>query len=115
MEQNTVQSIIDALADMAARKLPIDPNMQIEAAAKINVLLQGELEKLAEMESVLAKMRAHYLEEGKSVSHAKAMVEASDEFLAYRKQDALVKTAQEQIRTSKKHAGLLSDMMRGGL
>jgi hypothetical protein len=114
-ERNSVQSIIDALAKMAAEKKPIDPQMQMEAASKINVLMQGEMEKLALLENQLAKMRNAYLIDGKSSAYAKSMVEGTDEYLAWRIQDALVKTGIEQIRTSKKHAGLLSDLMRNNL
>lgn len=115
MNENTVASIMEALEGMARRKEVIDPETWLSAAAKINVLLQGEVEAKNVMEHNLAKQKATYLADGKSVAYAKSMIEAEEGYLLYRNQVSLIDRALETIRIAKKNAGLASDLMRSGM
>lgn len=115
MDQNSVQSIIDALAGMAERKEVIPPQTWMEAASKINVLLQGEQEKKYEMEHHLAQIKAEILGEGRTSAFAKSMVEATTDYLDYKKHTALIERAKETILLAKKNAQLASDLMRNQL
>jgi hypothetical protein len=107
---NTATSIMEALAGMSERKEPIQGHLWLEAAMKLNALLQNEQEHKYEIESRLNKMRAAYLEEGKSAAYARGMIEAQDEWLEYKKLTALIERAIETIRLAKKNATMAQDL-----
>lgn len=115
MEESTVKSILGTLAKWASERRSIDPQTYMEAASKLNSLLQGEVEILIDLESELAKVKRLYLEEGKSVAYAKSMIEATEGYNMYKKQKAMIDTAKEQILLAKKNASLSSDLMRNQL
>jgi hypothetical protein len=110
---NTVTSIMDALAKMAEQKEPIHGHVWLEAAMKLNALLQGEQERKYEIESRLNKMRAVYLEDGKTAAFARGMIEAQDEWLEHKKISALIERAIETIRLAKKNATLAQELEKG--
>lgn len=112
---NTAQSIMDALQSMAERKEPIAPQMWMEAAGKINVLLQTEQDKLAEMEHILANMRKELISAGQTSSATKMIIEAEPLYLECRKQKGLIDRAVETIRIAKKNATLASELIRNNL
>lgn len=112
---NSVQSILDALAKMAEKKEVISAQMYMEAASKINALLQNEVDKKSEMEYELAKVKAEYVQDGKSVAYAKTMIESIPLYLEYKKQVSLIDRAKETILIAKKNAQLSSDLIRNGL
>lgn len=110
---NTLESIMEALEDMATRKEPIAPHLYLEGAVKLNALLQNTIERKYEIESRLNKMRAAYLEEGKTAAFAKGMIEAQDEWLEHKKLSALIERALETIKLAKKYSTLSIEMERG--
>lgn len=112
---NTAQSIMDALQSMAERKEPIAPQMWMEAAGKINVLLQDEQDKLAEAEHVLAIKRAELIGAGQTSAATKILIEADPMYLECRKQKGLIDRAVETIRIAKKNATLASELIRNNL
>lgn len=115
MEGNTVRKILDTLAKWAAEKRSIDPQTWMDAASKLNVLLQAESETLVDLKLAMAKLRAAYMEAGDTAAKARAKVEAMDEWAALQKQQALIDRAKEAILLAKKSASLASDMMRHSL
>lgn len=115
MTESTVGTIMETLEQWAREKRPVSPQEWLEAASKLNVLLQNEQERKYVMESLLAKMKAAYLTEGQTAAFAKSMMEASDEWLDYKKQCALVERALETIRLAKGNARLSSELMRHAL
>lgn len=115
MEESTVRSIIDKLAEWAAEKRTIGPNTWMDAASKLNVLLQGEQEKLVDIKLSIAKVRSRLMEDGATAAKAKAQVEAMDEWAEMQKLAALIERALEAILLAKKNATLASEMMRHGL
>lgn len=112
---NSVQSIMDALAEMAARKQVISPQTFMDAAGKINALLQGEQEKLYTLEHELSKLRTEIMEQGKTASFAKQAVESNPLWLECRKQSILIERAKETVLLAKKNATLASELMRHSL
>ena len=112
MEESTVRSIIDKLAEWAAEKRTIGPQVWMDAASKLNVLLQGEQEQLIDRKLSIAKLRAAYMADGDTAAAAKAKVEAMDEWAEMQKQSALIERALEAILLAKKNATLSSEMMR---
>lgn len=109
----TIETITGWLTEQVKSKSPIDPGTWVDAAAKINMLLQDEQEKLFEMEQEVAKIRNIAIESGETVSRAKSRVEATDEYKNARKQKAKIERAIEAIRISKLQARMSSDIMRG--
>lgn len=112
MDENTVRSVIDKLAEWAAEGKTIGPELWMNAASKLNVLLQGEQEQLIDRKLVVGKLRASYMEAGDTAAKAKAKIEAMDEWAELQKQAALIDRALETILLAKKNATLASEMMR---
>lgn len=112
MEESTVRSIIEKLAEWAAEKRTIGPQVWMDAASKLNVLLQGEQEELVDRKLAVAKLRAAYIADGDTAAAAKAKVEAMDEWATLKKQESLIDRALEAILLAKKNASLASDLMR---
>lgn len=115
MPESSVRSILNTLALWASERRTIDPQTYMEAAGKLNSLLQSEVETLIDLRTELAKVKKMYLEEGKSVAYAKSMIEATEGWNMYEKQKALIDTAKEQILLAKKSATLSSELMRNQL
>jgi hypothetical protein len=100
-EKITTDYIISQMHLMVEDKRPIAPSWWIDAAAKLNVLIGDDQDKLYELQSSLAKMKSAYIEEGKTSAAANALIEAEDEFLEMQKLKGKVKQVEEFIRISK--------------
>ena len=98
---NTIDSITEWLTKQIKDGQPISPDVYLEAAASINVLLQGEQEKLFDLEQEIAKARNVLLEADESVAYAKSRVEEMDIYKEARKQKAKIDRAIELIKISK--------------
>lgn len=109
----TIDKIQEWLTKQIEQKLPIDGHTYMDAASKINVLLQGEQEKLFKMEQGVALMRKELLGQGDTVSAAKVIVESSDAYLEARIQKSKIERAIELIRIAKINARTANDIMRG--
>lgn len=109
MTTNTARSIMDRLEKMSEERGTLDWQTFMSGAAKLCALLQTEEDHLAEMEHVLIKMKAAYIEDGKPANKAKLLVEQDDLFLAVMKQRAFVKRCDETIKIAKKFADLSRD------
>ena len=112
---NSVQQVIDFLAETAEKNQVIPPEAYIRGAEKINVLLQVEQDKLYELEQKIAQKRAELVMQGKTSAYAKIVIEATEEYKEARKQKALIERALEVIRLAKTHSRLVSDMARSGM
>lgn len=101
---NTAQSIVAKLQSMAQEQGVIDANMWLQGAMKLRVLLQGEQEKLVDMEREVQILKSIYLSEGDSATAAKIKTETSDVYTAAKKQEVFIKTALDVILLAKKYA-----------
>ncbi len=110
-----MRTIMDKLAEWAAEKRSIGPQVWMDAASKLNVLLQGEVEDLIDKKLTIAKVRSAYMEDGKTAAYARAQVEAMPEWAELQKQAALIDRAKEAILLAKKNATLASELMRNQL
>lgn len=108
----TTETIINWMKEQIENKHPIDSHRYLDAALKLNVLLQGEQEKLFTIEQEVAQLRKVLLEDGKTVSYAKSMIEASDEYKIMKTQKAKIDRAVEFIRLSKQYSRTSSDLMK---
>ncbi len=111
----SADSIMDWFTEQVSQKNPIDPHLWLEGAMKLSVLLQGEQEKLFEMEQEVARLRKVLIEDGKTVAYAKVMIEASDEFRRTRVQKAKIDRGTEFIRLAKIYSRTASDLFKNGL
>ena len=102
----TIDKIIDWLIEQVEKKLPIDTHLWLEASQKMNVLLQGEQEKLFLIEQEVSLLRKTLLEGGKTVAYAKVMVESTNEFKQMKIQKAKIDRCLEMIRIAKLQARL---------
>jgi plasmid replication initiation protein len=110
---STIDSITQWLTDQVEQKQPISPDVWLEASARINVLLQGEQEKLFTMEQQVAIIRGVLLDSDKSVAYAKSKVEESDVYKQARIQKSKIERALELIRIAKLQSRMASEVMRG--
>jgi len=109
---NTVDYIIDWLKDKAERRDILGPSEWLRCALAINVLLQGEEDKLFEIEHSLAKKRQDALAGGSNGVQSRAIIEATDEYLQARKLRAKIDRAKEIIRLSKKYAHTEGELLK---
>ena len=115
MEGSTVKKIIDTLAAWAAERRTIGPQSWMDAASKLNVLLQAEVEKLIDMKLAISNLQAAYMADGDTAAKARVKVEAMDEWAVLQKQQALIDRAKEAILLAKKSATLAMELMRNKL
>ncbi len=109
----TIDTILEWIEKQVQERHPIDGHMYMEIAFKINALLQGEQEKLFEMESEVANMRKLLLEDpNMPVNRSKSLIEASNEFLQAKKQKAKIDRAIELIRLCKQNARIGSEVFK---
>lgn len=110
----TTDIIISTMKQWVEDKHPISPTKWIEASAKLNLLIGDENDKLYELESKIAKERAELLSQDKmTVAKANVLIEATDDYKEYRKQNARIKQIQEFVRISKKQATLSDTEFKG--
>jgi len=112
---NSFQKIIDRFRELALRNEVVDPSQWMNGAMKLNVLLEQEVEKLIELEFVVAQKRKELLEKGNNATYTKMMIEASEEYREVQIKKAQIKNASEIVLLAKKYAQLASDQMRSGL
>lgn len=105
--------IINWLTEQVVNKQPVSPSVWVESAVKLNMLIGDEQAKLFQLGQNVANMKKLLLESNESVSRAKTLVEASDEYRQYCTQKAKIERAIELIRLSKVMARMSSDEIKG--
>lgn len=103
----TTDTIISFLQERVTNKEPIAPNMWMDAAMKLNVLLGDESDILFDLQQKVAEQKIKYSlsNDGKrNVSQAKMLIEATDIYKQMRKQEAKIERIIEFIRLSKVQA-----------
>lgn len=111
----TADSILEWMKEQATQKVPINPLRWLEAAMKLTILSSDEADKLIELESKVAELRAILLEQHGAAAKAKVHVESSPIFKELRTQQSKCKRIEEMVRLSKKFAQLKSDELRNNL
>lgn len=97
---------------MVEDKRPIHPSWWIDAAAKLNVLIGDEHDKLYDLEHIIAITRAGHIQDGDTAAAAKIKVEAMTEHREMQGQKGKIKQIEEFIRISKIRARLKDEEMR---
>lgn len=109
----TTDTILQYLKEAIESKTPISPHTWLDAAMKLNLLLQDESSKLYVAEQECAKMRAELVESGKTAASAKITIEASNEYRYAREQKAKIERVIEAIRLAKVQSRIASDELKG--
>lgn len=99
----TADTILDFLVSAVESKRMLNPELWLDSAAKLNVLIGKERITLEDMRQVVAKKKLEYLTstEKRNVSEAKLRVEATDEYRDMKKQEAKCDQIEEFIRVAK--------------
>ena len=111
----TSDLIIQTLKGWVETKTPIAPQTYLDAALKLNILIQGEMDKITELEQKCAEIEIRTIEQGKSSVEAKTRLKTHTEWMDYKKQEGKVKQIQEYIRIAKKYANIINDQLNSGL
>jgi hypothetical protein len=109
---NTARGIVQVLTEMAEKRGDIDAHFWLQAAMKLRVLLQGEQEKLVDMEREVQILKAEHLQKGDSAASAKIKTETSDIFVEKEKQEVFIKTALDLVLLAKKYATTESEIYK---
>lgn len=104
----TIDFIIEQMKEWIEDKQIIGPDVWLNAAQKLNVLLSDEHDKLFRLQQIVANKRIDFLQEDdkRNVSKAKMYVEASDDYREMKEQEAKCKRVEEFIRLAKIQARL---------
>ena len=109
----TINTIINYLKNQIENKIPMSPATYVDAAAKLNVLLSDEHEKLFDLQQKVAQMKADRIQAGETSSKAVILVEATDEHRECQSQKAFKGRIIEFIRISKLQARMKQEEFRG--
>ena len=109
---NTAKSIVSQLQKMAEQPGVIDAETWLRAAMELRVLLQGEQEKLVDLERHIQVKKRSFLDAGESATSAKIKAESSDSYVEMRKQEVFIKTALDVVLLAKKYATTETDIFK---
>lgn len=101
MEKVTIDSIIGILIEWTENKVPINPELWIDAGLKLNLLKEPLMGRIIALQNSLANKRVTLLEQGKSVAFARTVLEADNEYSECELLKARIKMIEEQIRLAK--------------
>lgn len=113
MDQVTIDTIISYFDEQIRNKQPIAPHLWLDAAQKINILLEDEQDKLFDLEQAISTQKRICIERGDSVAKAKVIVESSDVFKDARKQKARIDRLVEFGRLAKQYSRTGNNIMSG--
>lgn len=113
MEKRTLETVLRDIGYMVENKIPVGPEQWLQAAQFLNLFIEGETNKLYDLQHKVNNFRLNTLPVCKSVAEAKLRTEATDDYRDMKKQEARVEQVIEFIRISKKQAGLASDVLKG--
>jgi hypothetical protein len=102
----TTDTILGFLKDEVQSKRALNPDIWLDSAFKLNLLLADEHTELENLRLLIAKKKLSILErqEKRNVSAADLEIEASEEHRAYKLQEHKVGRIEEFIKIAKKNA-----------
>lgn len=111
--KTTVNLIINTMKGYVENKQPVSPDVWIESAAKLNLLIGDEHDKLFDLQQKVAQLKSEKILDGMPVSQAKILIEATDIYREAQKQKAIISQVEEFIRIAKIRARLLNEEFKG--
>lgn len=110
-EINT-DNILAKLQTFVKDKVQLDAHTWVDTAQKLNVLIGEEHDNLFMLEQKVAQEKVKLLGDGKTVAHAKVVLEATDLYREMQQQRAKIKQIEEMIRIAKIQARLKDNEYR---
>lgn len=105
--------VIDKLQKWVREGVPIPPGLWVDEAMKLLSFYGEQSDKLAELESEVAKSKWQYKKENScSDAEAESYKRTLDCFKNFKKQEGTLKMLDEYIRLAKKRATLANDEMK---
>lgn len=103
MELITSTTILTYIKECVQNKVALDPDVWLDGAAKLNIFLSDEFDKLAESKQKVAIIKLSFLEgsEKKNVSEARLRTEATEEYKEMKKLESRCGIIEEYIRIAK--------------
>ena len=106
----TCATIINWLIEQVENKYPISPQLWLDSATKLNVLLGNETEFLYRLEAICHQKRSDYMQvPDMTSSKAEILVKAMPEYTQAKIQKAKIDQILEHIKLAKKQATLLQE------
>lgn len=109
-ETRTTDSVLESLKLAVENKVQFNPNIWIEGAQMLSILMGDEQDALFELQQKVAEAKVQYITDGDSVAFAKVKVEATDEYKKMQQQKAKCERIEEMIRVAKIRARLSGGM-----
>lgn len=99
----TSDTIIEYLKEAVEQKKNLNPNIWIDAALKLNLLLGDDIAVLYDLQKKVAEIKLNFLSqsEKRNVSEAKMRVETTEEYREMKLQESKCKRIEEFIRLAK--------------
>jgi hypothetical protein len=94
-------TILNSIKEAVEAKRQLNPDIWLDAAFKLNVLIGDENDVLLTRQQEVAKKKLEFLTAGDTVAAAKLKVEATDEYREMHRQKMKVAQIEEFIRISK--------------
>lgn len=109
----TTDLILNWFKEQIQNKEQVDAHTWVDATQKLNILISDDHDKLFDLQQKVAQMRVALMEQGDTVSKAKAKVEATDEYKNMCKQKAKIGRIEEAIRIAKIQSRLKDSEFKG--
>src|SRR3990167_8016116 len=106
-------TILDFLKKKIEIREQLNPEIWLEAASRLVVLLGDEEAKLYDLQQKAAQLKVMFLDsqEKRNISEAKTRIEASNEYKEFKKQQARVSQIEQFIMVSKLRAKIASGIL----
>lgn len=80
MRGTSIDQILTGARESVEKNMPVSPAQWLDAAQRLNALVENLDERLIATEMDYRKLRASYIEEGKSATEAETRAKASDTY-----------------------------------
>lgn len=104
MEKRTIDTILQDLHELISQKKNLNAEDFIDAALYLEILREGEDEKLLSLQRDVAVKKQSYIESlpKRNVAAGEAYIETTDEYYAMRRQEMKIDRIAEFVRIAKK-------------
>jgi hypothetical protein len=108
MEPRTIDSVLSYFEEAAMSKLPVSPSQYLDAAQLLTALVGNLDNEIVDAELSYLKMRALYLEEGKTSTESEVRSKATEVYATFLRLRAKRERVKSFIQLAKKRVELQS-------
>jgi hypothetical protein len=80
MRGTTIEEILEGARSSVEKNQPVSPTQWLDAAQRLNALIQNLDERLVEVEMIYRRLRAGFIEDGKSATESETRAKSSDAY-----------------------------------